>query len=457
MDNFLISVNQYVWGVPMLVLILGTGIYISFCTGFIQVRLFPRSVKLFFGQLSARPTDDQKTSPFRALCTALAATVGTGNLAGVAGAIAVGGPGAIFWMWVSAFLGMAVKFAEAVLSVRYRSTDASGNARGGPMYSIVNGMGLKWRWLALVYSFFGVVAAFGVGNATQINTLIVSVKGVVESAGVAVGTHWNLLMGIGLAILVGAMLLGGARRIGSIAEKLVPFAGALYIVMGMWVLIVCYRRIPEAFIQIIQGAFRPSAITGGIVGSLIQSVRVGTSRGIFTNEAGMGTAGIAHGSAECAHPVQQGCMGIVEVFIDTFVICTMTALVILCSGVTIPYGKDIGVDLTSQAFSSVYGTWIRVPIALSICAFALATVIGWGLYGGRCAQFLLGDRAWKPFVLIQCATVIVGSLMETGAIWLLAETVNGLMAVPNLICLLYLTPELTRLVKGYHKSVDIFI
>lgn len=456
MDNFLISVNQYVWGVPMLVLILGTGIYISLRTKFVQVRLFPKSVKLFIDQLRAPEASKDKTSPFRALCTALAATVGTGNLAGVAGAIAVGGPGAIFWMWVSAFLGMAVKFAEAALSVRYRSVDTNGNVRGGPMYSIVNGMGPKWRWLALVYSFFGVVAAFGVGNATQINTLIVSVDGVIESAGMTVGPQWNLLMGVFLAILIGTMLLGGARRIGMVAEKLVPFAGALYVIMGIGVLAVCFRRIPSAFAQIVKGAFCPSAITGGVVGSAIRAVRVGTSRGVFTNEAGMGTAGIAHGSAECGHPVQQGCMGIIEVFIDTFVICTITALVILCSGVVIPYGKDIGVDLTSQAFSSIYGTWIRIPIALAICAFALATVIGWGLYGARCAQFLIGERAWKPFVLLQCFTVVAGSLMGTGAIWLLAETVNGLMAIPNLICISALVPELVRLVKEYNKSVDFF-
>ena len=447
MARFIDFANRIVWGAPSLVLILGVGLLLSFRTGFAQITLFPRACRLFLAKLR-QGNDAGGVSPFQALCTALAATVGPGNLVGVAGAIALGGPGAIFWMWVCAILGMATKFAEATLAVRYRARE-NGEYVGGPMYMIRRGMGRRWQWLAWLYSFFGVFAAFGVGNATQINAVITGMNEVIPAFGGRESKSGNLLMGLVLAALIGTMLLGGAKRIGGAAELLVPFASCAYILLSAGVLLLRASAIPHAFASIIQGAFSPRAVTGGMLGSSFQALRVGVSRGVFTNEAGMGTASIAHASARVDHPAEQGLMGIMEVFLDTIVICTMTALVILVSGVPVPYGTDVGGTLTTQAFASVYGEWVTVILALALCCFAFATVLGWGLYGARCAQFLFGPRAWKPFALLQTAVVVLSAVLETGTIWSLAETVNGLMAIPNLIALVILSPELRCLTLEY--------
>lgn len=454
MSKMLESINQLVWGAPALVLILGVGLFLTLRTRFAQITLLPRSIRSFFSKSSEKEGMDGTVSSFQALCTALAATVGTGNLAGVAGAIAIGGPGAVFWIWVSGLLGMITKFAEATLAVRYRVKDANGEYTGGPMYMIRNGMGERFRFLAATYSFFGVVAAFGVGNATQINAVITGVNEAIIAFGGAESTFGNLLMGLALAILIGAMLLGGMKRIGKIAEQMIPAVSALYLLLGLGVLIARAQAINDAFAAILQGAFSPQAATGGAIGSMFITLRIGISRGVFTNEAGMGTAGIAHGSSNVTHPVQQGLMGIVEVFVDTIVICTMTAIVILVSCVPIPYGEDVGVALTTQAFSSVYGQWVSVVLALALCVFAIATVLGWGLYGARCAQYLFGAKVWKKFVLIQSVTVVIASVLKTGTVWLLSETVNGLMAIPNLIALATLSPELIRLIKEYKLGLD---
>ena len=439
--------NRFVWGAPALTLILGVGLFLSVRTGFAQITLLPSAFRQFLAKLRQGSGEDG-VSPFQALCTALAATVGTGNLVGVAGAISLGGPGAIFWMWVCAILGMATKFAEATLAVRYR-TKEKGEYVGGPMYMIRQGMGKNWNWLACLYSFFGIVAAFGVGNATQINAVITGMNEVLTAFGGNESRMSNLLMGIILALLIGSMLLGGAKRIGSVAEMLVPFASCAYILLSAGVVVMRASAIPEAFASIFKGAFSPRAVTGGMLGSAFQALRVGVSRGVFTNEAGMGTASIAHASAKVDHPAEQGLMGIMEVFLDTIVICTMTALVILVSGVPISYGMDVGGTLTTQAFSSVYGEWVTVILALALCCFAFATVLGWGLYGARCAQFLFGAKAWKPFALLQIVTVVLSAALETGVIWSVAETVNGLMAIPNLIALVILSPELRRLTIEY--------
>lgn len=449
MTKYLEIVNRIVWGAPALVLILGVGLYLSFQTRFAQVTLFPQALRTFVQKLRGSRGEKQGVSPFQALCTALAATVGTGNLAGVAGAIAIGGPGAIFWMWMCALLGMVTKFAEATLAVRYRVRDREGNFIGGPMYMIRQGLGRRWAWLGGVYCFFGVVAAFGVGNATQINAVVGGVNSVIAFFGGGETGAGNVAMGVILAALVVAMLLGGARRIGVVAERLVPFASVAYLLLGLGVLAVHVPEIPGAFAAIVQGAFSPRAVTGGVLGSAFQALRVGVSRGVFTNEAGMGTAGIAHAAAQVDHPAEQGLMGIMEVFLDTIVICTMTALVILCCGVPIPYGTDVGASLTTSAFASVYGDWVSIPIAAALCCFAFATVLGWGLYGARCAQYLFGEGAWKPFALIQGVTVVLGAVLKTGTVWMLSETINGLMAVPNLIALAGLSPELVRLTKEY--------
>jgi AGCS family alanine or glycine:cation symporter len=288
-----------------------------------------------------------------------------------------------------------------------------------------------------------------VGNATQINAVISGVNGVLCRFGGGETPTGNLIMGIFLALLVGAMLLGGAKRIGQTAERLVPAVSAGYILLCVGVLLLRLDRVPGAFRLIFEGALSPRAATGGILGSAFQALRVGCSRGVFTNEAGMGTAAIAHGSAEVNHPAEQGMMGILEVFLDTILICTLTALVILCSGVDINYGVDTGVLLTVDAFSEVLGAWVCVPIAVAMCCFAVATVLGWGLYGIRCAQYLFGEKAWRPFVYLQGAVVLISSVLQTGTVWILAETVNGLMAIPNLIALAYLAPELHRLVGAF--------
>lgn len=452
--EFLESINRLVWGIPALVLILGVGIYLTVCTRFAQIRLFSRAFSSFLKQFFSKNECRNGTSPYQALCTALAATVGTGNLAGVAGAIALGGPGAIFWMWVCAFFGMVTKFAEAILAVRYRDQNQKGEYVGGPMYIIRNGMGKKWTWLASIYCFFAVIASFGVGNATQINAVIGGINSVVEAFGGHRHFSADLVIGIGLAILIAMILLGGAKRIGIIAEKLVPFASIAYLLLGTVVLVARVQAIPEAFSAIIYGAFSPRAVTGGLLGSAFTALRVGASRGVFTNEAGMGTAAIAHASAQVKHPVQQGLMGIIEVFLDTIVICTMTALVILCSGISIPYGTDTGVALTTQAFSAFFGEWVSIPIALFLCCFAIATILGWGLYGARSAQYLFGDNAWRSFVYMQALTVILGAVLKTGTVWILSEIVNGLMAIPNLIALACLAPEVARLTKEYRKEPD---
>ena len=449
--NFLQSVYNAVWGVPALILILLVGLLLTVHTRCAQLRLLPKALRGFFAQFSGKPKEDG-VSPFQALCTALAATVGTGNLAGVAGAMAIGGPGAVFWMWVCGILGMIIKFAEATLAVRYRVKNEAGEWVGGPMYMIRNALPKGFWPLAGIYSFFGVIAAFGVGNATQINTVISGINDTLSIFGLQPTWLGNLLMGIGLALLVGAMLLGGAKRIGHIAELLVPFAAGLYLLIGVLVLILRLDAVPTAFATIIQGAFSPQAVTGGTVGSMLLTLRTGVSRGVFTNEAGMGTASIAHAAANVKHPVEQGMMGIVEVFLDTIVICTVTALVILVSGVSIPYGLDVGVSLTTAAFSHVLGGWVTVVIAAALCLFAIATVLGWGLYGIRCAQYLFGEGVWKKFVYLQIATVILGAVLRAETVWLLAEIINGLMAIPNLVALLALMPELIKLYKSYHNG-----
>jgi AGCS family alanine or glycine:cation symporter len=441
------TLSRVIWGIPVLTLILGVGIYFTIATKFAQLRLLPAAFRRFFGMNSAENVGEGTVSSFQALCTALAATVGTGNIAGVAGAIAIGGPGAIFWMWICAVLGMITKCAEATLAVRYRQRNENGEWVGGPMYMIRNGMGKRWHWLATTYCFFGVVAAFGVGNATQINAVITGANQALAAFGGKESPTGNLLMGVALAVIIGLMLLGGMRRIGAVAEKLVPFASVIYLLLGLWVLIARSSCIDDAFTAIIRGAFEPDAITGGTIGSVFLTLRIGVSRGVFTNEAGMGTAGIAHAGANVSYPAQQGLMGIMEVFLDTIVICTITALVILVSGIAIPFGEDTGAALTTQAFCSVCGNWVSAVIALMLCCFALATVLGWGLYGTRCAQYLFGTGVWKKFVLLQTAAAILGAVLKTSTVWLLSEIVNGLMAIPSLIALYSLRKEFVRLIK----------
>ena len=440
-------VNYLVWGPGLVAAMLGVGLFLSIRTGFVQFRLFPAALRRFFDSFR-----DRREGAFRALCTALAATVGTGNLVGVAGAIALGGPGAIFWMWVCGILGMATKFAEVTLAIHFRDAYA-GEYLGGPMYMIRHGLGHRWHWLGSLYAFLGIFAAFGIGNATQINAVVAGLNQVMTCFGFQASPVADLVFGLLLTLLVGAVLLGGAKRIGAAAETLVPFASIAYLLLAAGVLVLRFDAVPAAFAAIIRGAFEPGAVTGGIIGSAFAAMRTGLSRGVFTNEAGMGTASIAHAAARVAHPADQGLLGIMEVFLDTIVICTMTALVILCSGVPIPYGTDAGGSLTAAAFSAVYGDWAQLLLAGCVCCFAFATVLGWGLYGARCAEFLLGSGAFKSFAWFQTIAVMIGAVLDTGVIWSLAETVNGLMTIPNLIALVMLSPILAKLTKEYKSNM----
>jgi len=448
MSKIISSLNTIVWGLPALVLILGVGLFLSLRLQFVQLRLFPKAVALFMKRLRSGKKAADGVSSFQALCTALAATVGTGNLVGVAGAICLGGPGAVFWMWLCGILGMVTKYAEVTLALCYRLKSGKGWL-GGPMYVITRGMGSQYAPLAAAYCVFGVTAALGVGNATQINAAITGINGVLTRYGGSETRLGNLLMGVVLAALVGVMLCGGAKRIGAAAERLVPFAAGAYVLACLGILIRNAGELPGAFSTIIQGAFQPRSVTGGMLGSAFRALRIGCSRGVFTNEAGMGTASIAHASAQVKHPVEQGLMGIMEVFLDTIVICTLTALAILVSGVPIPYGMDAGAELTTQAFTAVYGDGASVFLALALGCFAIATVLGWGLYGIRCVQFLFGEESWRGFIWMQVVTVVISAVMDTGVVWQAAETVNGLMVIPNLIMLAVMTPEVVRLTKEY--------
>ena len=447
MTQVRLYIQDVILGLPAAALILGVGLFLTLRLGFPQLGLFPRAVGLFFRRMFAGKRDGGVSS-FQALCTALAATVGTGNLVGVAGAICLGGPGAIFWMWVCAFFGMTTKYAEAALAVRYRVKTPDGYA-GGPMYTMTYGMGQRFRPLAKAYCVFGILAAFGVGNTAQVNAVVTGVNAAVSRFGGQPSRMGNLLMGLTLAVLAGFLLFGGAKRIGAAAETLVPLAAGAYLLLCVGVLLVFRRRIPIALGQILTGAFCPRAVTGGMLGSAFHALCVGCRRGVFTNEAGMGTASIAHACAE-AEPAEQGLMGMMEVFLDTIVICTLTALVILVSGVPVPYGVDTGAELTTRAFSQVYGAGASVFLAAALILFAVATILGWGLYGARCAQFLFGG--WKGFAAAQTAMVVLGAVLDTETVWQLSELANGLMALPNLICLAALTTELRRITKEYKKS-----
>lgn len=446
MDTLLTTLHRLVWGPGTLVLIMGIGLVLTAKLGVVQLRLFPHAWRQFLS--SFRPGKGKGVSPFRALCTALAATVGTGNLVGVAGAISLGGPGAIFWMWVSGFLGMAIKYAEVTLAVRYREKVPGGYA-GGTMYTIRNGLGKTYYPLAWVYALFGLLASFGVGNATQINAMVTGLNGVAAAFGREITAMGKILLGVILAVGIGWLLWKGAGAIGALAESMVPFFSAGYILLCAGALIARAGEMPRAFGLIFQGAFSPRAVTGGMVGGALTALRVGCSRGTFTNEAGMGTAAMAHAGADVDSPSQQGLMGILEVFLDTMVICTLTALVILTSGGSIPYGTDAGVSLTEGAFAGTYGPGAGFFLAVALSCFAFATVLGWGLYGRCCAEFLFGPRGAAAFALAQGAVVILAACTRAETLWQASEILNGLMALPNLIALALLMPETIRLTREY--------
>ena len=448
------AVNSFIWGIPAMVCIIGVGLLLSVRTGFLQIRKFPYAIRTTIGRIFRRKdASDGAMTPFQAVCTALAATVGTGNIAGVAGAIAIGGPGAVFLMWCSALLGMCTKFAEVTLAVHFRERNKNGELVGGPMYYIKNGLGSRWQFLAALYSLFGVLTVFGTGNATQVNTIVTAIDSALLATGSGLNgilPTLNLIVGVVVAMMVAMVLLGGVKRIGSVTEKLVPFMALFYIVLALGVVALNYRRFPAVLASIVGGAFDPQAVTGGAIGSVFLSMQKGVSRGIFSNEAGLGTGSIAHACADTHKPVKQGMFGIFEVFADTIVICTLTAMVILCSGVPVGYGSAAGAELTISGFTATYGGWSSIFTAVALCCFAFSTIIGWGLYGSRCIEFLFHtDKVVGPFLVVYSFVSILGATVDLGLLWSIADTFNGLMSIPNLMALLLLSGTVAKLTKEF--------
>ena len=448
--------NDFIWGVPAMACIIGVGLYLGVRTGFIQVRKFGYAIRTTIGRMfRKKEASDGALTPFQAVCTALAATVGTGNIAGVAGAIAIGGPGAVFWMWISALLGMGTKFSEVVLAVHYRERNDRGDLVGGPMYYIKNGLGKKGMFLAYAYAFFGACAVFGTGNATQVNTITAAIDSalinynLLGEKGIAL---CNLIIGVTICLLVGLILLGGIKRIGQVTSKLVPVMALLYILLGFGLIGMNITKVPAVFASIFQGAFNPGAVTGGIVGSFFVAMQKGISRGIFSNEAGLGTGSIAHACADTRKPVKQGMFGIFEVFMDTIVICTMTALVILLSGVDIPFGQTAGAELTISGFTKVYGNWVSIFTAIAMVCFAFSTIIGWGLYGARCVEFIFGVKSIKIYTVAYALVSILGATVSLDLIWGISDTFNGFMTVPNLIAVFLLAPTVLKLIKEHFEN-----
>ncbi|KAA0874193.1 alanine/glycine:cation symporter family protein [Nitrincola tapanii] len=444
-ESFVNTINGIVWGPMMLVLILGVGLFLSIGLKLMPILNIGTGFKLLFK--GTKPQSGEEKSgeipPFQALMTALSATVGTGNIAGVATAIFLGGPGALFWMWMTALVGMATKFSEAVLAVKYREVDAKGNHVGGPMYYIKNGLGQKWAWLGTLFAIFGAMAAFGIGNTVQAN----SVAAVLEA-------NFDLpvaVTGIIIMVLVGLVLIGGIRRIGKVAAALVPFMALSYLLAGLVVLAINASEIPSALATIIEYAFTPVAAQGGFAGAAVwAAIRFGVARGIFSNEAGLGSAPIAHAAAQTKNPVRQGLIAMLGTFIDTIIICSVTGLVIVSTGM---WTDGIsGAALTSAAFGQALPSVGNYIVAIALAIFAFTTIIGWSFYGERCAEYLFGVKVITPYRLLWILAIPVGAMVNLEFIWLLADTLNALMALPNLIALALLSPVVFKLTREYFSE-----
>lgn len=455
------TINGFIWGLPMMILILGIGVYLSIRCGFPQFCHFSHIMQNTLGKAFEK-TDNKEgsVSPFKAMCTALAASIGTGNIAGVSGAIAIGGPGAVFWMWVSALLGMCTKFSEVTLAIHFRERNKEGDWVGGPMYYISKGLGKNFTWLASLFAVFGALAAFGIGNMTQINTIASTINtAIAEFIPTTESQQTTIAWVIAIlcAIICAIVLLGGIQRLADVCALLVPVMALIYIVASLIVIVLNLSAIPEVFVSIFKGAFAPSSVAGGLAGvSIKTAITKGVGRGIFSNEAGLGSAPIAHAAADVDHPVKQGMYGVFEVFMDTIVVCTMTALVVLL-GVrveNIEYGNDIGSNLTILGFQSVFsGGFPAVAVAVCLTLFALSTVLTWALYGTRCVEYLLGHKASKVYQVIFCLFACIAGTVKLSLAWSIADTLNGLMAIPNLIALALLSPIVIRLTKEYFASV----
>ena len=437
-SNLVGQVNGIVWGVPMLVLILGTGLFLMVRLGFMPLLNIGLGFKTLWN--GRKSTEEGDISPFNALMTSLSATVGTGNIAGVATAIFLGGPGAVFWMWCTALMGMATKYSEAVCAVKYREVDEGGNHIGGPMYYIKNGLGSQWAWLGGAFAFFGMIAGFGIGNGTQVNSMVALFE---DTFGVP-----KLASAIVVMILVGLVLLGGIKRIGEVAGKLVPLMAIFYVVGGVVILAMNASEIPAAFGLIFHHAFNPTAAVGGFAGAgVAAAIQFGVARGVFSNEAGLGSAPIAHAAAKTNNPVQQGIIAMLGTFIDTIIICTITALVIITSGAWTSGAS--GAVLSSTAFETSFPGVGSYVVTLGLAIFAFTTILGWSFYGEKCVQYLFGYKSVKIFRVLWVLAIPIGALVELKFIWLLSDTLNAFMALPNLIALLLLSPVVIKMTKDY--------
>ncbi len=442
MAELINQLNAIVWGPAMLALIAITGIFLTLGLKAYPLLNVGAGFRLLWAGRNGQGKGD--ISSFNALMTSLSATVGTGNIAGVATAIALGGPGALFWMWLIALVGMATKFAEAVLAVHYRETNDKGEYVGGPMYYIRNGLGAKFGWLAVAFAFFGMLAGFGIGNSVQAN----SVADVVAGLNIGGTSIPEWVTGVVLAVLVGAVLLGGIQRIADVAGKLVPFMAVAYLVSGVILLIMFADRIPDAFSLILTHAFTPISATGGFAGATVwAAIRFGVARGVFSNEAGLGSAPIAHAAAQTNSPVQQGTIAMLGTFIDTIIICTITGLVIVASG-TWQSGES-GANLTTLAFSEGLPGVGQYLVALGMMVFAFTTIIGWSFYGEKCTEYLFGVNSVPIFRVLWVIAIPIGATQELDFAWLVADTLNALMAIPNLVALLMLSPVVFKLTKQY--------
>lgn len=441
MYNFLSSLDSLVWGPPLLVLLVGTGIYLSIRLGLLQVFRLPKALKLIFASEAKGKGD---ISSFAALATALAATVGTGNIVGVATAIKLGGPGALLWMWLAAFFGMATKYSEGVLAIKYRTTDANGEIAGGPMHYIVNGMGKHWKPLAIAFSIFGVmVALFGSGTFTQVNSITDSLSNTVG---------WSpKIISLVLAVLVSIIIFGGIQSISKVAEKIVPFMAIIYILATITILAFHCDQIIPSIALVIKSAFTGKAATGGFAGAtVITAIQAGIARGIFSNESGLGSAPIAAAAAKTEEPVEQGLVSMTGTFIDTIIICTLTGLSIIVTG---GWTNNLnGATLTQSAFSTVFGNFGVYALTISLILFAFTTILGWGYYGERCFEFLFGTKAIPVYRVIFIIMVALGGYISLETIWVIADIVNGLMAIPNLIALLALSPIIIKETKQYFNN-----
>lgn len=436
------AIDSFVWGPPLLVLLVGTGIFLSFRLGFLQVRHLPRSLKLIF---KAENKGEGDIDSFKALCTALAATVGTGNIVGVATAIKAGGPGAILWMWLAAFFGMATKYAEGCLAVKFRTVDDKGQISGGPMYYIENGLGKAYRPLAIAFAFFGVlVAYFGIGTFAQVNSIVQITQ---LNAGIPV--EYTAVV---LTILVAAITLGGLQSIAKTASRVVPAMAIIYMVSTLGFLVIFADKVPGAIMEIFYDAFHPTAAVGGFLGaSVLFAMRNGVARGVFSNESGLGSAPIVAAAAKTKWPAEQGLVSMTGTFIDTIIICTMTGLVVVISGLW--KGDLNGAALTNAAFLQAYPHFGGYMLMVGLVLFAFTTILGWNYYGERCMEYLVGTKGIMPYRIIFIILVGCGAFLKLEAIWILADIVNGLMAIPNLIALLGLSGVVVAETRKYMEHV----